>query len=415
MANAPPTSQPPLNTSKAYPDPALKPPALGVPTSQRESTASHDPPVKKISSETLRTLGQRFNSLFMQYVSDRRITEIRWLANQRQYLGLYDPEVEAAFSPNRSKAYPKITRTKCISVLARIMNLMFQGNERNWEIHAAPWPDITTAEIKDAINLAQEKDQQMGVSTPSPEDSFAYNNYVMEALDRYADLRADKLSTLIDDQLQELGGHQALDYVALNRAVIRSGIIYGLGVLRGPFVRKSETVTWKVTTPKQAATGQSALTPMAGPPGPPPPSMNGGGSPPGAPPSPGMNGSAMPPAGGKGLGLIPPQTNGGMQPESSSGPSGPSGPPPPPPAPPPAPVVRPQKQVVFKPYFEFLPVWDFYPDLSAKTLQGMDGYFVRHVMSKTQVKQLGNRPDFFSDVIDSYLTRYPLGNYRAAV
>src|SRR5215467_4784385 len=289
MANAPPTSQPPLNTSKAYPDPALKPPALGVPSSQRESTASHDPPVKKISSETLRTLGQRFNSLFMQYVSDRRITEIRWLANQRQYLGLYDPEVEAAFSPNRSKAYPKITRTKCISVLARIMNLMFQGNERNWEIHAAPWPDITTAEIKDAINLAQEKDQQMGVSTPSPEDSFAYNNYVMEALDRYADLRADKLSTLIDDQLQELGGHQALDYVALNRAVIRSGIIYGLGVLRGPFVRKSETVTWKVQKPPQ----QQALPPPGPPPNGsvPPPQMNGG-----APPPVSGGGAPMPPA-----------------------------------------------------------------------------------------------------------------------
>jgi hypothetical protein len=378
-----PTSEPPLNTSKSYPDPALKPPTLGVPTKQKESTASHDPPIKKISSEALRTLGQRFDQLFRQYISDRRIAEIRWLANQRQYLGLYDPEVEAAFSPNRSKAYPKITRTKCISVLARIMNLMFQGNERNWEISAAPWPDITSNEIRDAIKLAQEKDQQMGVPTPDPSDSFAYNNYVMEALDRYADLRADKLSTLIDDQLQELGGHQALDYVALNRAVIRSGIIYGLGVLRGPFVRKSETVTWKVTTPKQAML--------------PPPGMNGGA------PSPQMNGAST-----------PPQMNGGVPPSQANGGGAPM---PPAPAssspPPPSPVVRPQKQVVFKPYFEFLPVWDFYPDLSAKTLQGMDGYFVRHVMSKTQVKQLGNRPDFFSDVIDSYLTRYPLGNYRA--
>ena len=34
--------------------------------------------------------------MFMQYVSDRRIVELRWLANQRQYLGIYDPEVEQA-------------------------------------------------------------------------------------------------------------------------------------------------------------------------------------------------------------------------------------------------------------------------------------------------------------------------------
>jgi hypothetical protein len=77
------------------------------------------------------------------------------------------------------------------------------------------------------------------------------------------------------------------------------------------------------------------------------------------------------------------------------------------------PIVKPVKQTVFKPYFEWLPVWDFYPDLSAKTLQGMDGYFVRLVMSRTQVKELGGRPDFFQSVIDSYLTRFPVGNYRA--
>jgi hypothetical protein len=386
------TSEPPLNTAKAYPDPALKPPAVSIPTPAPAKSApdpENDPPVRKISSESLRTLGQRFNQIFQQYVGDRRIAELRWLANQRQYLGIYDPEVEKAMSPNRSKAYPKITRTKCISVLARIMNLMFQGNERNWEIHAAPWPDITTQEVRDAIALAQEKDQQAGVSTPDPTDSFAFTDYVMDALDRYADLRAEKLSKLIDDQLQELGGHQALDYVALNRAVIRSGIMYGLGVLRGPFVRKSETVTWKVLKPPPA---------VLPPPG---PQMNGG------VPMPQMNGGAP-----------PPQMNGGTP--GPGAPPGPGGPPPaapqaPPAAPqaPPTPVVKPIKQTVFKPYFEFLPVWDFYPDMSAKTLQGMDGYFVRHVMSRTQVKELGAKPDFFPDVIDSYLQRYALGNYRA--
>jgi hypothetical protein len=381
-----PTSEPPLNTAKAYPDPDLRPPALPVPTlmpTKDVPDPASEPPVKKISSESLRTLGQRFNQMFMQYVSDRRIVELRWLANQRQYLGLYDPEVEKAMSPNRSKAYPKITRTKCISVLARIMNLMFQGNERNWEIHAAPWPDITTQEVREAINLAQEKDQTAGVPTPDPTDSFAFNNYVMEALDRYADLRANKLAMLIDDQLQELGGHQALDYVALNRAVIRSGIMYGLGVLRGPFVRKSETVTWKVQKPPPSPGLSTGLSPQLSP-------VQPGASPPPPPtglPSSGTPGLGLPPAGPPNLPT--------------------AGPPMPPP-----PMVKPVKQTVFKPYFEFLPVWDFYPDLSAKTLQGMDGYFVRLVMSRTQVKELGGRPDFFANVIDNYLTRYPIGNYR---
>jgi hypothetical protein len=46
-----PTSEPPLNTAKAYPDPDLKPPALSVPTTAPEKSDSLDPasnpPVKK--------------------------------------------------------------------------------------------------------------------------------------------------------------------------------------------------------------------------------------------------------------------------------------------------------------------------------------------------------------------------------
>ena len=302
---------PPGNTAQALA--TLDPPGAVV-----ENAA--DAPVKHISGNDLKVIGQRFNMLFMQYVSDRRIAELRWLANQRQYLGLYDPEVEKAMSPNRSKAYPKITRVKVISVLSRIMNLMFQGNERNWELQAAPWPDMKVEEVQQAIQLASDKDKKAGVDTPNP----LTIDYVMQAIKNYAQNRAQLVSDLIDDQLQELGGHQALDYVALTRAVLRSGITYGMGVLRGPFVREAESVTWNMDGP----------------------------------------------------------------------------------------VPMPKKSKVYKPHFEFLPVWDFYPDMSAKTLRGMDGYFVRHVMTRAQVKKLGKKPGFFTDVIDKFLAANNMGNYR---
>ena len=72
-----PTSEPPLNTAKAYPDPALNPPALSIPTPLPDGAPApaQRPPVRRISSEALRTLGQRFNQIFQQYVSDRRIVE----------------------------------------------------------------------------------------------------------------------------------------------------------------------------------------------------------------------------------------------------------------------------------------------------------------------------------------------------
>ena len=82
-------------------------------------------------SDVLGTLSHTYKTRFTRYESDRRLAEQRWLRNLRQYMGVYDPEIERQLQPNRSKAYPRITRVKCISVLSRLMNLMFPGNERN--------------------------------------------------------------------------------------------------------------------------------------------------------------------------------------------------------------------------------------------------------------------------------------------
>ena len=296
----------------------ITPSAVSVP-------APHDDaPVDHIDPQQLQVLGERLRQLFEQYRSDRRIAELRWLRNQRQYLGVYDPEIESEMNVNRSKAYPKITRVKCITVLSHLMNLMFPGNERNWELQPAPDPDITIEDVKEAVAAAQAKDQQAG-NDPGPMSI----QYAMDAVHQLVIDRAEKLSVVIDDQLQELGGAQDYDYVALNREVLQSGINYGMGLLRGPFVRKAKTVEWANTPDPQ--TGQTLPVP--------------------------------------------------------------------------------KKVTVFKPLFEFVPVWDFYPDLAAKTFSSMDGYFIRKVMSRSQLKALGKRPDFMGDAIDKYLTGRQVGNY----
>ena len=291
----------------------LTPPAVKV--------QGDDAPVKKIDKDSLRQLGYNLDKLFRTYVADRRIAELRWLRNQRQYLGLYDPEVEKELAPNRSKAYPKITRVKCISVLSRLMNLMFPGNERNWELRASPSPEMPIEDVKQAVQEAQAKDQSAG-SPPQTIDL----EYVKDAVKDFADKRACELSDVIADQLEELGGDQTYDYIALNREVLMSGIQYGLGVLCGPFAREVKSTVW---------------------------AMDGQGNP------------------------------------------------------------VPQERTVYKPQFEFLPVWDFYPDLSAKTFASMDGHFKRLVMSRSQLRKLANRPDFYGDIIKDYLGKQQQGNYRA--
>ena len=72
-------------------------------------------PVPVIRSEELRQLGQNLDKLFMQYVSDRRIAELKWLRNLRQYLGLYDPEIE--------KRQARIARERGFTVGAHALHL----------------------------------------------------------------------------------------------------------------------------------------------------------------------------------------------------------------------------------------------------------------------------------------------------
>jgi hypothetical protein len=279
-----------------------------------------DPPVRVINSQALVQLAFELTRLFQQYANDRVLQEQKFIKNLRQYLGIYDPEIERALEPNQSRAYPRLTRVKCISMLARIMNMMFPGNEKNWELNASPSAEMNPLDIKAAVQqLMQEK--AAANQGQAPQMSM---NLINEAVNRLAKQRARDLEKLIEDQLMEIGGDQTLDYISLVRQVVFSGIRYGLGILEGPYLKTETKVVWSAVT-------------------------------------------------------------GGFQPT---------------------------KRTVRKPIYEFLPVWDYYPDMSAKTLGTGEGYFIRKVMGRSDVRKLANRPDFFDEQIKKYLAQNSGGNYR---
>lgn len=293
-------------------DSELRPPAVVV------EGPEGSVPVKTINPEVLRQLGQEFSRLFTRYAADRRLTEQKWLRSLRQYLGIYDPEIERTLAPNRSRAYPRITRVKCVALLSRVMNLMFPGNERNWALTASPSPDMDPQDVAQAIQKLVAKRQKDGLEVQADEA------LVDHAIQELADQRAATLSRLIDDQLQEIGGDQTADYITLNRQVVNSGIRYGVGVLRGPFVREVKKTTWV-----SVGSGQ----------------------------------------------------------------------------------YEPQQVTLYKPQYEFLPVWDFFPDMSGRDLPG-DGYFIRMVMSRSELRKLAKRPGYFEDQVKKYLRTDNQGNYR---
>ena len=66
----------------------------------------------------------------------------------------------------------------------------------------------------------------------------------------------------------------------------------------------------------------------------------------------------------------------------------------------------------YKPFLEFLPVWNWYPDLTAKTLDKQDMTFKRHVMIRQEVEALAHREDFLAPVIEDWLRLNKSGNYQ---
>jgi hypothetical protein len=310
-----------MTTSAASLQTSASPAAIAAASPPGPEVVVQQPaPVKKIDKQVLRQLGLDLKRLFERYAQDRQLQEQKFLRNLRQYLGIYDPEVERQLPVNGSRAYPRITRVKCISMLSRIMNLMFPGNEKNWELNASPSAEMNPADVKQAvIQLMQEMGQQAGGQQPQLSQEL-----VQSAVNRLARERARDLEQLISDQMVEIGGDQTLDYISLVRQVVFSGIRYGLGVLEGPYVREEKRTMW-------SAAGDTY-----------------------------------------------------------------------------APIER----TIRKPLYEFLPVWDYYPDFSAKSLRSGEGYFIRKVMGRSDVRKLADRADFFSDQIKDYLRRDTEGNYK---
>jgi len=300
----------------AQPIASMPPPQPVMPSDAVSAPAMLTPPV--INQEKLRALGVRLASDYKTYENHRKLAELRWTRNLRQFLGEYDPDVSKQLDTNRSRAYPRLTRVKVVSMVARLMNLLFPTSEKNWGIGPSPIPNLSMEDLQIVLQQAQ-----AGVAKAQKQLTDAV---IEAAVKAFAQTRATALELEIEDQLEEIGGSRSLSMVALVRKVLFSGVLYGVGVLKGPFVRPQKQRKWVVNP----TTGQYA----------------------------------------------------------------------------------PQEFTAFRPQFEFVPVWDYYPDMTAKHLDQMDGQFHRLVLSKMQLRELADRTDFFGPTVLSYLQRMPKGNWK---
>lgn len=265
-----------------------------------------------VNREHLRAMGMQLKTRYALYNKDRRDLELQWTKNLRQYLGEYDPSV--TIEAGRSRAYPRITRVKVVSMVSRLMALLFPTGERNWALESSPSPTLDQAQLN-AILQEWAKEQP---------DAPVTDESLNQAVRAYAARHTQNMEREITDQLKDSAAYGAEDYETLVRKVVHSAVLYCMGVLKGPMTM---------------AEMQSRFV---------------------------IGADGMPT------------------------------------------VVTEQ---AYRPTFEFVPLWDYYPDLSAKTFAQMDGQFQRHVFSKHQLVTMATREDFFGDVIREYVRVKPDGNY----
>lgn len=196
----------------------------------------------KVSAEGFLKLGATVKGHLDTHKKDRQgAVEAQMLRNLRQYRAKYDPEIEKNIPKDRSHAYPKDTRVKVIGYVAKLMEMMFPSQDKNWELKITDVPSIPKKDLDTIIQSLEVQELQQGEAEqrePSPVTTQQIERRVVE----FANARKDAMEKEIADQLED----EETDYQNLCKRVLRSGGIYGLGVARSPMVRNLKERVWEI-------------------------------------------------------------------------------------------------------------------------------------------------------------------------
>lgn len=277
------------------------------------------------TEQPVNELGRTLMAEFERAESARRLTEENWVRNARQYAGEYEPSVlaripkdETTGAYTKSTEFIRHTKAKCDVLKARLMDLLFPSNNaRNWSIEASPNPEVPE------MALMQEMLRREGKGEMVPPDQDVLVREVAEQ-------RAEAMIRLIDDQLNA----NRISYKRVCTSVLRSGIIYGAGCLKGPLITHRPKMRYE----QKVSMGEN-----------------------------------------------------GKQ------------------------VVEwkyVQRGDVFQPYFEFVPVWDLYPDPAANCPEQLNYLWQTHVKTRKEMQELASFPGFHGDVLRKFLANTPEGTFE---
>jgi hypothetical protein len=193
-------------------------------------------------------------------VTKRRLVEQRWLEDLRQLHGEYEDKLKRDLeAAKRSTLFVNETRPKTNACEARLVDMLFPTDDKNWGIRPTPVPELSET-AKRAMDAAQQRigDANDAAAQADPShiavaaEAQVLADTAKQAQDTMEEARrrADAMSAEIDDQLTECR------YAIQMRDVIRDACRIGTGVVKGP-VANTDRVrkAWQVEQGQDGSTG----------------------------------------------------------------------------------------------------------------------------------------------------------------
>lgn len=185
-----------------------------------------------------------FTKLRDEWVQHRATSDVekRWRRNTQLYFGhrtegstgefentlRNGPPARKATDGNRSRVVINIVRPKVDQAVARMCEILFPVDDRNWGIKPTPMPELATMVGNDAKTIDPRTGQPTGLT--ANEEANAIMQAAKEA--------AEAMERSIDDSLTEC------KYNGESRKGIEDGVRLGTMVMYGPFPARQTSKVW---------------------------------------------------------------------------------------------------------------------------------------------------------------------------
>ncbi|GAA4108804.1 hypothetical protein ACFFTN_01405 [Aminobacter aganoensis] len=305
----------------------------------------------------------RFENMATKRIAQRQSLEDRWLEDLAQYHGRYDADTQRKLNApgsKKSKLFINLTRPKTDAMSARLMDLLFPTDDKNWGIQPTPVPRLTKASEQaeraafdakkkaDEAAAAQQEGQgadPQAAALKAQADIAQQKAEELQGIIEEGGRRCDLMAAEIDDQLKESSYH------AVKRDQIEDASKLGTGVTKGPVTGDRVRKGWQMQK------------------------------------EPARNPDGTPQIGLDGKPVM-------------------------------ADAYKLQMSNGDQPAMRYVDIWSFFPDMDVRNIEDGEGNLERHLMNQKKLRELARLPGFDKGAIRRLLAgkpKAPAPSYLASI